>query len=112
MVATRKIQWISLLALMIGFSAGSWALESNLPVLLEVPPDRLYRILGPVGATQKEVSQARDRLRLEAKKMNADAVIGVICQEGGFRREGLTWAKVDAYCRGMGVKYIEEKAND
>ena len=109
MGATRKIEFFLLGFLLLLLSSGVSAMESNLPILMEAPPDRLYRLLGPVGATKKKVSQARNQLRIEAKKMDADAVIGVVCKEGGFRRQGLTWANEEAYCRGLGVKYIEDK---
>jgi len=109
MGATRKIEFFFLILLLLGYSSSILAMESNLPTLMEAPPDRLYRILGPVGATKKKVSQARSQLRIEAKKMDADAVIGVVCKEGGIRRQGLSWANEAAYCRGLGVKYIEEK---
>ena len=110
MGATRKIRFLFWVFLAFVLGPSAQAMESNLPVLMETPPDRLYRILGPVGATKKKISQARNQLRLEARKMDADAVIGVVCKEGGIERRGLSWAKVEAYCRGLGVKYIEEKA--
>lgn len=84
----------------------------SLPDLLEITPKRLYQILGPVGATKKKVSEAREQLRREAKKLDADAVLGVSCQEPGIRRQGLTWNKYDAYCRGMAVRFLDEGKGD
>lgn len=92
-----------------GFSHALAANEEPLPTLYPNVPDRLFQTLGPVGATKKEVMQAQEQLRREAKKMDADAVVGMTCNPGGIRREGLTWTKRQAYCRGMAVRFLEKK---
>jgi hypothetical protein len=79
--------------------------DGALPQVLEAMPDRLYQVLGPVGAGAKEISEARQQIAREAKKMNADAVIQVRCEPGGMRRDGLTWYREAAYCRGMAIRY-------
>lgn len=80
--------------------------SANLPLLMEGIPDQLYRAQGPVDAGGKEMLQARQQLRREAAKMDADAVVGVRCQEGGLKRQGLTWVREQAHCRGMAVKFV------
>lgn len=79
-----------------------------LPKLYDSTPDQLYRLLGRVGAGAKTLLEARNQLQREALKVSADAVVVVRCQEGGIKRTGLTFAKVQPYCRGMAVKFIEE----
>lgn len=101
--------FIFLLASETPASEGSDRGKVSLPELYDVIPGRLYQNLGPVGAGKKEISQARHQLRLEAKKMDADAVVAVKCDPGGIRRDGLSWSKHDAYCRGMAIKFQDEE---
>ncbi len=86
---------------------GLQAQEQALPELYEGFPQKLYEILGPVGVGQEDIAASRERLRYEAKKMDADAVVAVRCQAGGIRRQGLTWAKESAYCKGVAVRWRE-----
>lgn len=86
--------------------AASPARSANLPLLMEGIPDQLYRAQGPVDADGKEILQARQQLRREAAKMDADAVVAVGCQAGGLKRQGLTWVREQAHCRGMAVKFV------
>lgn len=79
----------------------------DLPQLYEGSPERLYQILGPVGAGAKDIPQARTELQRQADKMQADAVVQVRCDSGGIKREGLNFSKVQAYCRGIGVRFVE-----
>lgn len=80
----------------------------DLPELFEGSPARLFQILGPVGAGGKDIAEARLELQRQALKMQADAVIQVRCQSGGIKRDGLNFAKVSPYCKGMGVKFLAE----
>ncbi len=91
--------WLALFFLPLSLSAG------ELPEIYETVPSRLFQTLGPVGAGAKEVGEARQKLRQEAAKMDADAVVAVVCESGGIKRNGLMWAKETAYCKGMAVKY-------
>jgi hypothetical protein len=79
--------------------------EEELPPLLETYPTRSYEILTPVGAGKKTISEAREQLRREAKKVEAEAVAGVRCEAGGVGRQGLTWYPKDAYCQGFAIRY-------
>ncbi len=79
--------------------------SETLPELYEGIPQKMYEILGPVGVGKEDVAESRERLRYEAKKLDADAVIAVRCQTGGIRRQGLTWVKESAYCKGMAVRW-------
>ncbi|MDX1386386.1 MAG: hypothetical protein R3257_02270 [bacterium] len=81
----------------------------NLPLLMESIPDQIYRAQGMVGADGQDVYKARQQLRREAAKMDADAVVWVRCESGGLKRQGLTWAKVKAHCRGMAIKYPDDE---
>lgn len=84
---------------------------AELPELLPEVPAKPLKTLGPVGAGAKDVPQAREQLRREAAKMDADAVVAVSCEAGGIKRYGLSWAKETAYCRGMAVKYESMESN-
>lgn len=83
-----------------------------LPELTEGIPEKLYQILGPVGADKKTIPEAKEQLRLEAKKLEADAVIGVRCEPPGIQRDGLTWSKQRAYCRGIAVRFMPPSGRD
>lgn len=84
---------------------------AELPEILSEVPAKPLQTLGPVGAGAKDVPQAREQLRREAAKMDADAVVAVSCEAGGIKRYGLSWAKETAYCRGMAVKYESMESN-
>src|SRR5262245_6968646 len=79
-------------------------ISEKLPPILEEAPSTPYQILSPVGAGEKTIDGARLQTQREARKVDADAVINLICEPGGIRREGLTWQKHDAYCRGMAIQ--------
>ena len=76
-----------------------------LPTIVEGAPKQAYDILTPVGAGKKTILEAREQLQREAKKVDADAIIEVSCENGGAAREGLTFYRKDAYCRGKAIKY-------
>jgi hypothetical protein len=80
----------------------------NLPKLYDTVPEQLFRTLGTVGAGAKTILEAREQLQREARKVSADAVVAVSCEEGGITRDGLNFAKELPYCRGMAVKWAEE----
>jgi len=82
-----------------------FTVAGDLPEILPEVPAKPLKTLGPVGAGAKDVPEARQQLRREAAKMDADAVVAVNCEPGGIKRYGLSWAKETAYCRGMAVKY-------
>ena len=82
--------------------------KRGLPVIIEVMPQRLYQILGPVGAQKKEMGDARNQLRKEAKKLDADALLHVRCEKGGVVRHGLTWHKKSSYCRGIAIRFADD----
>lgn len=94
------------LLMMVSFSALGENLE-DLPPLLEAPPQGSFDILGPVGAGKKTLTEAREQLRREAKKMDAAAVAGVRCESGGMSREGLNFFRKDAYCKGFAIRFKE-----
>ena len=79
--------------------------DEDLPPLLEAIPTTPYDILSPVGAGMKTVEEARHQLQVEAKKVQAEAVVGVFCTPGGMARSGLTWFHKDAYCKGTAIRY-------
>jgi len=89
-------------------SLGESPKKRGLPVILEVMPQRLYQILGPVGAQKKDMGDARNQLRKEAKKLNADALLHVRCEKGGVVRQGLTWHTKSSYCRGIAIRFADE----
>lgn len=103
-------RYVKILAVL-SFGFPVTVMAAELPELLLEVPSRPLKTLGPVGAGDKEIPQARTQLQREAAKMDADAVIAVKCSSGGIKRYGLTWAKETAYCRGMAVQYesIPEK---
>ena len=85
------------------------AAHENLPPLLEVAPQDAYEVLTPIGAGKKELLDARQQLRREAVKVQADAVIVLNCEEGGVTHDGMTWYRKDAYCRGLAIRYKEPR---
>lgn len=82
----------------------------SLPKLYDTIPEQLFQSLGTVGAGAKTILEARNQLQREARKVSADAVVAVRCEEGGIKRDGLTFAKVLPYCRGMAVKWVRENS--
>ena len=91
--------------------AGAAEKDENLPPLMEGTPTAAYEVLTPVGAGKKDMSEARQQLRREAAKAQAEAVIGVRCEPGGLTRQGLTWFNKDAYCRGLAIRYSATPTN-
>jgi hypothetical protein len=85
-------------------SFSSEGILEKLPPILEEAPSSPYQILSPVGAGEKTIDAARLQTQREARKVDADAIIHLICEPGGLRREGLTWQKHDAYCRGTAIQ--------
>ena len=79
--------------------------SSTLPEIVENIGERKYQVLGPVGIHAKELLQAREQLRKEASELEADALIGVFCNSGGVRREGLQWHYDRAYCKGTAIRW-------
>jgi hypothetical protein len=96
-----------LIILMCGGTAAAQS-DGDLPKLYDSVPEQLFQPLGKVGAGAKTVLEARDQLQREARKVSADAVVAVSCEEGGIKRDGLSFAKVLPYCRGMAVKWVGE----
>ncbi len=80
-------------------------IQEKLPLLIETNPTQRFEILSPVGATKKTVEEAQVQLLREAKKVDADAVIYMICTPPGIRRDGLNWAHEQAYCRGKAIRF-------
>ncbi len=83
--------------------------QDDLPPILERTTTP-YEILSPIGAGKKTIEEAREQLRREAKKVQAEALIGVRCEPGGLGRSGLTWYPKDAYCRGLAVRFKQALA--
>ena len=79
--------------------------EENLPPLLEAAPERPYDVLTPLGAGKKDLLEARKQLRREGAKAQAEAVLLLTCESGGMGRNGLTFYRQDAYCRGLAIRY-------
>lgn len=79
--------------------------DENLPPLLYNNPTQPYEILSPIGAGKKTIPEAKEQLQREAKKVQAEAVVGVRCEPGGVTRQGLTWYNKDSYCRGLAIRY-------
>ena len=101
----NRFSWLPLLALlgMAGFALAETPVD--LPALIEGSPTQAFDVLSPIGAGKKSIDLARTQLQLEAKKVDADAVIRVVCEPGGMGRQGLTWYPKDAYCRGLAVRF-------
>lgn len=95
-----------LLGIFLSVTSGA---DEKLPQIYFHVPKMLFQPLGPVGAAKKELIQAQNQLRKEAKKMDADAVVGVTCQSGGLKRVGLTWSRYQPYCRGLAVKFLDKE---
>ncbi|MFO1463483.1 MAG: hypothetical protein U1F66_06870 [bacterium] len=83
--------------------------EEALPPLLEKAPTQAYEVLTPVGAGKKDLFEAREQLRREAAKAQAEAVILLQCEGGGMGRDGMVFFKKDAYCRGLAIRYQQPK---
>jgi len=83
--------------------------QEKLPLLIETNPSQKFEVLTPVGATMKNVEDAKLQLLREAKKVEADAVMHVICTPPGIRRDGLNWAHEQAYCRGKAIRFLKTK---
>jgi hypothetical protein len=102
---------IVLIMILIGWTAMAGATAQTnsdaLPKLYDNVPQQLFRTLGPVGVGAKTMLEAREQLQKEAVKVSADAVVAVTCEEGGLKRDGLTFAKYQPYCRGMAVKWVK-----
>lgn len=79
--------------------------DENLPPLLEAAPERPYDVLTPLGAGKKDLLEARKQLRREGAKAQAEAVLLLSCESGGMGRNGLTFYRQDAYCRGLAIRY-------
>lgn len=79
--------------------------EENLPPLLEAAPQKPYEVLTPIGAGKKDLLEARQQLRREGAKAQAEAVLLLGCESGGMARDGLTFYRKDAYCRGLAIRY-------
>ncbi len=93
------------------FYHGGFASETNpenLPPLLEITPSTPFEILSPVGAGKKTIGEARHQLQLEARKVQAEAVIHVRCEPGGFHG-GMTMYFKDAYCKGTAIRFESQK---
>ncbi len=80
--------------------------DENLPPLLEQAPVRRYEVLTPLGAGKKDLLEARQQLRREGAKAQAEAVLLLSCENGGMSRDGLVFYKKDAYCRGLAIRYL------
>lgn len=92
------------------FPSQSFASEANpenLPPLLEITPSTPFEILSPIGAGKKTIGEARHQLQLEARKVQAEAVIYVRCEPGGFHG-GMTMYFKDAYCKGTAIRFESE----
>lgn len=81
--------------------------DENLPPLLEAAPTRRYEVLTPLGAGKKDLLEARLQLRREGAKAQAEAVLLLGCESGGMARDGLTFYRKDAYCRGLAIRYTQ-----
>lgn len=81
--------------------------DENLPPLLETTPPRPYEVLTPLGAGKKDLLEARLQLRREGAKAQAEAVLLLGCESGGMARDGLTFYRKDAYCRGFAIRYTQ-----
>lgn len=79
--------------------------DENLPPLLEAAPSSPYEILTPLGAGNKDLLEARQQLRREGAKAQAEAIILLSCEQGGMGRDGMTFYRKDAYCRGLAIRY-------
>lgn len=102
--------FISLFLFLFFFSSPIFSNEMNsekLPLLIETNPTKPFEILTPIGATKKTIEEAKTQLLREAKKVDADAVIYMICTAPGIRREGLSWAHEQAYCRGKAIRFLK-----
>jgi len=103
-----KSKWINL-ALLLTLTLPGLAFADTttevLPALLDGIPKQSFQILTPVGAGKKTILEAREQLQREAKKVDADAIMEVRCENGGAARDGLTFYRKDAYCRGQAIKY-------
>lgn len=93
---------------LLGAKGHAQSAGDSLPKLYDSIPPELFQSLGKVGAGAKTILEAREQLQREARKVGADAVVAVSCEEGGIKRDGLTFAKEQPYCRGMAVKWIPE----
>lgn len=81
--------------------------DENLPPLLETTPPRPYEVLTPLGAGKKDLLEARLQLRREGAKAQAEAILLLGCESGGMARDGLTFYRKDAYCRGLAIRYTQ-----
>lgn len=81
--------------------------DEELPPLLEAAPPRRYEVLTPLGAGKKDLLEARLQLRREGAKAQAEAVLLLGCESGGMGRQGLTFYRKDAYCRGLAIRYTQ-----
>lgn len=89
---------------------------ANIEILTkEEIKSREYEIIGEVlgvsGARQAganpDMEAAREKLKIEAAKLNADAVINVICEEGGIDLKRNYWKTIQ--CRGDAIKWKSAK---
>jgi len=81
------------------------ARAEDLPPLLLDRPEKKFDVLTPLGAGEKTLDEAQEQLRREGKKVDADAVFLIACENGGMGRDGLTFYHKDTYCKGLAIRF-------
>lgn len=105
----RFFIFLFLFGFFINFPVFSQNLQENLPLLIDGKVEKPYEILTPVGSTKKTIEEAKVQLLREAKKVDAEAVINVVCTPGGLIREGLTLSHELPYCRGKAIRFLKSE---
>ncbi len=83
----------------------------ELPLYLDGPSPKPYEVLSPVGIGDKNIEAAKLSLLREARKVDADAVMEVICTPGKIQRDGLSWSHSEPYCRGKAIRFLKTPVN-
>lgn len=82
--------------------------SENLPLLLDGPSPHPYEFLSPVGIGDKTIEAAKLSLLREARKVDADAVMEIVCTPGRIQRDGLSWSHSEPYCKGKAIRFVKK----
>jgi|GEM_PF-2810451 len=105
-IPKKPLKLAAILAFLAAMTVGP-ALADTLPPLLEIRPEKKFEVLTPIGAGKKTVLEAKEQLQEEGKKVSADAILLLTCEDGGMGHAGLTFYHKDAYCRGLALRYLQ-----
>lgn len=105
----RFFIFLFLFIILVSPSVFSETAQENLPAILDGKIEKSFEILTPVGAGKKTIDEAKIQLQKEAKKVDADGIVQVVCEPGGIRREGLSWSHQQPYCRGKAIRFLKSE---